>query len=357
MRRLARTVRNFVLDPMVLICAACMIVALLIPFIWGDLVFGAGTMRVNQLAASAREGISVDIGTLDEEVTTLRSDYYRERAEESERQAQREPDYRGKAYDEAISTLACYLADHSDQAFATSAHMPLVVYLPLAMSRMPGFFWFFPSVLFVVRTVSLLRNRGLIRRAPRIRDGGVPLVLGSGVAGLMLVLLASILPVAAVIGFANGLGDPSYPVMFLRDGGLVVREALPTLVQSLAFLLVGNWAFYLLGSTLYCVGCGKAASLLSPLLILGLASAPEVVAAWRLPDWLVVAIPSTYARFSDVIGYAGCFPTEMGPAAFPLHAVAGVGLVVFLSIGTVSAVAAVVVERLRGGRIVERARQ
>lgn len=353
MGRLLRAVPDFMLNPLMIICATFMAFALLIPFAWGDLVFGAGTMRINQLAASAREGISVDIDALDQEIQTFDRDYYLSRAEDSNKQAHLESDYRRRSYDEAMSALASYLADHPDQAFATSARMTLVTYLPLALSRMPGFFWFLPSVFVLVRSADLLRKRGLIKRAPKITCGGAPLVLRSGALSLILMLAFVLLPASVAVGTINGLGDPDYPVAFLREGELVAQTALPVLTQSLAFFFLGNLTLYMLGMLAFFAARSKTAALLPPMLLLGVASAPDVVSAWHIPDCLAAALPSTYYHFSDVIGYAGCFPTEMGPAAFPLHATIGTGLLICLSILITSIACILMIEGSRINRPIE----
>ncbi len=190
---------------------------------------------------------------------------------------------------------------------------------------MPFAVWYLAALPITLTLAGATKRHTLLGTAPLPGWRRFSTQYAAGCMAIIAVLLAAIAPSALFHLFQNGLGDPSYPLVFVREGELVESTALAAYLEALGMLVLGNLAIlaaalgaaYLSRNGL--VGAGVAVVLACVPLI------SDPGASTLLSEELMIWLPTSYLDFSRIVGYPTVFPA--GEASeIPLAFSSGRGL-------------------------------
>lgn len=232
-----------------------------------------------------------------------------------------------RRYDEAAYMISRWLSNHPEDGFEGSKELPALYSLPYAVSVLPPLLWFLPSVLVAFRIGDLTKRTKLLGYIPQQKRIRFISEFTSGLIAICLLLLVAVLPPMLFSVAVNGIGEPTYPVIFYRGSTLVYKTALSACIETLVILVLGNTFLLTVSLGVKSVfdsaiagGCISAALAVTPM-IAGYYENPS------LPDSIMALLPTTYLSPSMITGYVGCFPTESNPTIPPVSYTGAMGMV------------------------------
>ncbi|MBM6786345.1 ABC transporter ATP-binding protein [Collinsella tanakaei] len=195
------------------------------------------------------------------------------------------------------------------EVYDTAADMPAIYLLAFSIGSTPYIFWYLVPVAVMAIAGRRLDRRLVSQGRMGIRGSACATGLAGALVSLACLLICLIIPFV-IASMRNGMGDPSYPVVLIRDNTLVSTTVG---VQIAAFLALQTAIYIALCSiaaaVLMCKGGSVAAAIIMTLLI----AAPlfELYYAHDVP-WapLLTSLLPTYLNSASVLGGASYLNTS-----------------------------------------------
>lgn len=199
--------------------------------------------------------------------------------------------------------------------YASTSKMPGLNYAAFVFAQSPEVIW---MLLPLAAVVTFLRSRDGAKSASSgflSRFGGGLGAWALSIVVAIAILLVAFIPGTAVSTIKNGVGDPSYPVVFIQNG-VVMQETVSSTLMGQAQLFVLACAFISAIILLVFTTCDSM--LVAALVALALCLAPQVIwhfsgplAQTELGADILSGVPMTYLAFGTVTGFpSGWFTSD-----------------------------------------------
>lgn len=214
-------------------------------------------------------------------------------------------------------------------SFSSTRSMPALIYLSFSLGSMPTPLLFAPVLIVIAGVAWATRCGTVLHRSP---VGYMQKIIAQALVCLIqiaVVFLGSVLIPLIAIAAVNGIGDPSFPVVYTQSGALHITDLGSCTVHLL--LLYTACAVFLSSLALAITGASGYArpGLLVDGLLVIVPLFPWYLMGSEISDMLYRFLPTTYLPIGRVCGYVGVFPhADMAPAAH-LDSVFGIFYLLF----------------------------
>ena len=220
--------------------------------------------------------------------------------------------------------------------YASMRQMPALVYLAALPGVMPYLVWFIPSLV-VIAAVLSKRGRSFIDQAPLPAPVAALAYAAASFLASCIAAAAMITPAFIATAVSSGLGDASYPTVFIQDGAVVERDCLTQALTGAALFAVLLLALSCLASLALALTKSARASL-AALAFLVVPQAFSIYSSDAMPWYSILKLlPSTYFDFRSVTGffsYANAADISTAPGADFAHGLTVTAILVAISIGS-----------------------
>lgn len=196
------------------------------------------------------------------------------------------------------------------ETYFYSDSMPALHYLSFVFAQNASMFWLLPTIVASCCAMTFLNRGKLIGAAPSSSTtSNIAATLTALVAGILSTIL-SVLPGFCIALLKNGLGDPSYPVVFTQNGKVLYYTLIETLGKQLLL-----WLLSVLLITCIIIALGKLfrSPLIASAFTLALCLFPTMAgymstsAQQNSALSLLPFFAPTYLSFGPITGYPGVF--------------------------------------------------
>lgn len=237
---------------------------------------------------------------------------------------------------EAGATLLKQLsALENPRVYASAQELPALNYLALSAGVMPALVLLLPGIIAAYEALRRLHGGGLFATAPFGNPGRYSGALLVAVLFALLSPLAVSLPASLIASVRNGLGDPAFPVVLIKNGTVATNTVLEIIGEDVALLALSATATTLLmglinrAGALFTLGVGLLATILPLLPIYGAETSPwHAVGSW---------LPTSYLQLGQVVGYP-TYANGLDIVTFQGASFERGGAVLFMTIAALAAV-------------------
>ncbi len=252
----------------------------------------------------------------------------------------------------ARSRLLAGLAEGDFDVYPSARQMPLLVYLSWVLGTVPAAAWLVPAATICLAACDLVFGPALIAQAPAARSARLGASVGVSLLLSLAVVLVPLVLVSLGVALANGIGDASYPVVWVRAGEVCASTLGPTLSWTALLAGVSCLVVVTLGCAAALMGRSPraAAVSLAVLAALGLACSAQATSSAALAPLsaALAALPLTCLDFARAAGFADCGVPVL--CALPAGPAAGAAGLLLLSSACVACALARAPRKGRGGR-------
>lgn len=223
-----------------------------------------------------------------------------------------------KVYSEQLSLL------EEPPEYSNSTELPAILHVSLAPSSLPSALALLPGVAAAWVVACCTDKERLLGGAvvPRVFGLCIRCLIAALIA--LAVLILALLPPAAASALRNGVGDGSYPVVFVQAGEIVTLTAGECAAWTILLLALSNALIAVLGSAASSVFGTRRASLVISLSLVLIPSWPRYYEISSALSGVLPYLATSYLLPSRVVGSVGEVPTaDLTPATrlLPSHGV------------------------------------
>lgn len=196
------------------------------------------------------------------------------------------------------------------ETYFYSNSMPALHYLSFVFAQNTSMFWLLPTIVASFCVMTFLNRGKLLGAVPcSPKTSNLAALQTALVAGILSTIL-SVLPGFCIALFKNGLGDPSYPVVFTQNGKVLCYTLIETLGKQLLL-----WLLSVLLIACITIALGKLfrSPLIASAFTLALCLFPTMagyMSASAQQNSALTILPffaPTYLSFGPITGYPGVF--------------------------------------------------
>lgn len=196
----------------------------------------------------------------------------------------------------------------NEMPFYTSADLPGLYYISYALGSLPCIVWLIPSLCSSFLIASNHAKKSLIGTGRQSHWQQWLTGMAAAIIQILAMFITSCAIVFLLATIKNGVGNPSYPVVFWRGDSLIESDALMTYAELATLFVISN--VWITCFSMLAVELGKP--LFGPVLAIAFALVPMIdgytESGGILSDFASL-VPVSYFGASLYIGYIGLYPT------------------------------------------------
>lgn len=224
----------------------------------------------------------------------------------------------GSTYNEAVA--AKKYAETMSMAgelpeYDSSIQLPAILLVSLAPSTMPQFVLSVPAIAIVFVISKITSRKKLLGSDAIPADRAILSRSAAGIAICFMSLPLSFMPTLFIAFFKNGLGDSTYPMVFLKGGSVVETTAGEAALWTIVLIAV-MWLFLsVVGICITCLSRNTLVGVLGVPILALIPSAPSYYSASSPFGSLLMYVPLSYFCPWVIAGSFGSFPyVDITPA-------------------------------------------